>query len=281
MKFGYVENKDCFQITALYTAFSQSLESDYYFPGECHNFWELVIVTEGEIGVTAGSNVLILKKNQAILHEPMEFHRLWSEGNSPASIIIFSFAANKMPKYSSKTFELTSPQTPAKLLSQIKDTFETSFINVTGFRKGNEIGATLAIKNLEILLLELVSQNLKTNTFVNSRIAKNYSNIINILEENQHRNLLISDIAKMCNMSEVNLKKTFSKYSGMGVMNYFNQLKIYSAIAMLRSGKTVCETANSLGFSNQNYFSTVFKRITGKAPSYYIKEEKASQFQLN
>ena len=277
MKFGYVENKDCFQITALYTAFDQNLGSDYYFAGECHNFWELVIVTEGEIGVTAGSDVLVLRKNQAIIHEPMEFHRLWSEGNSPASIIIFSFAATKMPKYPNKTFELTSPHVPANLLSQIKDAFETSFINVTGVRKGSDIKATLAIKNLEVFLLELMSQKLESSNHIKSRIAKNYSTIIKILEENQHKNLLISDIAKMCNMSEVNLKKTFAKYSGMGVMNYFNQLKIYSAITMLRNGKTVCETANSLGFSNQNYFSTVFKRITGKSPSNYIKEEKASQ----
>ena len=70
-------------------------------------------------------------------------------------------------------------------------------------------------------------------------------------------------------MSEVNLKKTFSKYLNIGVINYYNNLKINSAMTMLKDGMTVRETAEALGFANQNYFSTVFKRITGRTPSNY------------
>ena len=55
----------------------------------------------------------------------------------------------------------------------------------------------------------------------------------------------------------------------MGVMAYFNKMKIESAQNLIKNGMTVQETANMLGFSNQNYFSTVFKRITGKSPTFY------------
>lgn len=73
-----VEINNVFIINKIYTAFKHKYDSNYYFGGEYHNFWEFVAVTEGEIGVTAGSEVMVLKKGQAILHEPMEFHRLWS-----------------------------------------------------------------------------------------------------------------------------------------------------------------------------------------------------------
>ena len=99
--------------------------------------------------------------------------------------------------------------------------------------------------------------------------AKNYTMIVNVMESNIDKKLSVGDIAKLCNMSEVNLKKTFSRYSGMGVMEYFNLLKITAATERIKRGETVQEVANSLGFSNQNYFSTVFKKITGKNPTYY------------
>ena len=50
-------------------------------------------------------------------------------------------------------------------------------------------------------------------------------------------------------------------------MKYFNNIKITAAKSMLKEGFTVKETSEKFGFSNQNYFSTVFKKITGKSPS--------------
>ena len=89
------------------------------------------------------------------------------------------------------------------------------------------------------------------------------------MENNINTNLSVGEIAEMCHMSEVNLKKTFSRYSGMGVMAYFNNMKIKTAVKMIENGVSVKETAAALGFSNQNYFSTVFKRIMGSAPVYF------------
>lgn len=44
---------------------------------------------------------------------------------------------------------------------------------------------------------------------------------------------------------------------------------------MLKSGMSVKETAAALGFANQNYFSTVFKRITGSAPTKYVNGDRS------
>ena len=104
---------------------------------------------------------------------------------------------------------------------------------------------------------------------LNIKPTVNYKKIINVLKKKKEKNLSVGEIADLCNMSEINLKKTFSKFSGMGVMAYFNKMKIESAQNLIKNGMTVQETANMLGFSNQNYFSTVFKRITGKSPTFY------------
>ena len=264
-----VEIKNAFQIKKLYTAFRHRYDSNYYFDGEYHNFWEFVAVTDGEIGVTAGSDVFVLKKGQAILHEPMEFHRLWSEGSTCPEIVIFSFAADNMPEYSSKLFELKSLSRPTEILSELRGAFEITAGTAIKIKDNNGLKHQLAVKQLEIFLMDTVSQKFEKNTVLKTRTAKNYNAIVTVLENNVDKNLSVSDIAKMCNISEINLKKTFSRYAGMGVIQYFNHIKITTAIGMIKSGTSVKETAAALGFSNQNYFSTVFKRVTGFSPTNY------------
>ena len=65
------------------------------------------------------------------------------------------------------------------------------------------------------------------------------------------------------------MRSIFRKYAGKGVMSYFNLMKIKKAIVYLQEGKSVKETALMLGFSDQNYFNTVFKRMIGVPPGKY------------
>lgn len=44
--------------------------SNYYFEGECHDFWEFLYVDKGELDVRAGDVVQHLKKGQIIFHKP-------------------------------------------------------------------------------------------------------------------------------------------------------------------------------------------------------------------
>lgn len=224
---------------------------------------------DGEVGITAGSDAFTLKKGRAVLHEPMEFHRIRSTGNSTPTVIIFSFAAENMPKYQSKIFEITDLKEPANILKNLHEYFKFDGMFLVDIKNRSEVFYQLALKELESFVLRTISRQMKTKKIQKSRTAMNYSTIINIMEENLGKNLSVAEIAELCSMSEVNLKKTFSLYSGMGVMAYFNRLKTTAAITMLKNGMTVQETADSLGFANQNYFSTVFKRINGHSPSYY------------
>ena len=262
-----VELDNVLAIEKIYTAFGKKYDSSYYFEGEAHDFWEIVIVVDGEIGVTAGSDLFMLKKGQAIIHEPMEFHRLWSEGSTSPELVIFSFAAKNVPEYSAKIFEIADIARPKKILEEMQNSFDGGEYKLTGI--SDNIRSQIAIKKLEMFLIETISQKLAEAVNVKSRAAENYATIVTLLENNLDKNFSVADIAKMCNMSEINLKKTFSKYSGIGVIKYFNRLKVTAATEMIKNGMSVAETAAALGFANQNYFSTVFRRVAGNPPSFY------------
>jgi len=263
--FGYVEIERPFQIQTLYTYFDVWVDNEYFYAGERHNFWELVVIAQGEVGITAGEDVQILRQGQAVLHEPMEFHRLWYAGGEPARVIGLTFGGVNVPPCG-KLFTLSNPQAAVALLEQIDNAFEKDQINIVGMGK-DPLRGQILLKELELLLLEAQTRGQPRRSGALSTTAGNYVRMVRLLENHVNANLSVADVARMCNMSTVNAKQTFSRYAGMGIKEYFNRLKIKAAILLLQSGNSVQETADLLGFSSQQYFCTVFRRITGKTPS--------------
>ena len=46
-------------------------------------------------------------------------------------------------------------------------------------------------------------------------------------------------------------------------------MKMRHAVTLLKEGKRVGEVATALGFADQNYFSTAFRRVMGVPPGQY------------
>lgn len=261
-----------YQITGFYSFFEKTYDKDYKYEGEIHNFWEIVCVMDGRLGVTADKDVYILEAGQAIVHKPMEFHNIWSESSNPR-IIILSFSG-KIPDLDKRIFTMDDDLVLyiTSLLEEAESTFNYDTEHnmlITGIKDGKEDISERILKKCELFVMSLVSGNVAEPLLIREGSAKNYMNIVSFLNANTDKSLSVFDIAKALNMSEPNVKKVFKKYSGMGVINYFNTLRINKAQTLLKSGISVREVSEKLGFSDQNYFSTVFKRISGVSPKKY------------
>ena len=270
---GCVVDK-CIRLTSVFTIFEAIYQEDYYFGGETHDFWEFVCVLDGVLGATAGEDVFLLERGQAVLHKPMEFHRLWAERKTRPHIAVISFAADVMPDMKERRFALKEEKldTLSKLMQARDDIFEVEQgLLIHKIKAGAEIEAHRYVAQFEMLLLKALQENTSTVLPYVSSGAENYRKIVQVLEEHLEERLTLGKVAELCQMSEAAVKKTFSRYAGIGLMTYFNQIKIRRAIRLLEEGKSVSQTAQMLGFADQNYFSTVFKRVTGSAPTKYLK----------
>lgn len=85
-------------------------------------------------------------------------------------------------------------------------------------------------------------------------------------------------LADELNVSKVYLCRVFKKYKNVTPMDYFNRMKIHHACELIREFPSLqlAEISDKLGFNDVYYFSKVFKRITGIAPSSYRKENRNS-----
>ena len=84
-------------------------------------------------------------------------------------------------------------------------------------------------------------------------------------------NTPISELAKMCLLSESAFRKAFKAEVGLSPTQYKIRAKILKAQDMLESTTeiTIAEIAESLGFYDISYFYRIFGKITGETPRQF------------
>ena len=95
---------------------------------------------------------------------------------------------------------------------------------------------------------------------------------INYLEHNEDQALSISEIAELCNVSEIYFRKLFKEYSGMSPIKFRIKGKIEKAKLLLEyENMSMQEISDYLGFVSPAYFTQQFKSVEGITPSHYKK----------
>ena len=260
-----IQNPLC--ITNLYSFFYKKLEDNYFFRGESHNFYEVVCVLSGEVGITAGKQVFTLKAGEITFHPPGEFHAIWEENSSTPEIIVFSFSASAFPTVMGKIFRTSEKE--LKIIKELQAEAEEHFVlyPAVKIKQEHETDASLLVKHLEIFL---ISQLKAGGEFLKPTMQKSsniFSDILSVMEKHISEQLNVNELANMCGISVATLEKTVYKYLGYGAIAHFNVLKLQKAHTLLLDGESVKNTSIMLGFSNQNYFSSKFKKYYGYPPS--------------
>lgn len=255
-------------ITALHTAFVHHMDSDYSSESESHNFWEIIVVLEGDICVVTGEHTFLLPQNTMLLHPPLEFHRHFNPNQQKNTYAVISFSADAFPVSQNFTYTL-SPADVAEfraIIRLIRDQYVMDKICVLEKKTTARPSIDQEVKSrLEYFL----STVLFTQATPFQNTSNDYQRIVSYLTKNLHRKMTVPMIAQALEMSPANLKRVFSLYSKMGIIKYFNQLKFQKATELLCEGYSVREVSEMLAFTSQSVFSTAFKKATGLPPSGY------------
>jgi len=112
-----------------------------------------------------------------------------------------------------------------------------------------------------------------------SKQNQNYStslkieNIIKYMHQNINNSVTLTELSEMVQLSSPYLSRTFKETTGYSVIEFFNKMKIDKAKELIIEGnKRVKDVAQALGFTDEFYFSRIFKRIEGISPSEYYSK---------
>ena len=262
--------------------------SDFSFPGESHDFWELVCVDRGEIDALAGDRRLTLKKGNILFHKPNEFHNVLTNGKVSPSLVVIGFECHS-PAIKSFEDQLMSVQdTEKELMAQIiveaRNTFsgrlddpyqEEIIFNSEPLTFGS---AQLISHYLEQLMIHLYrryfsySMPVRSSRFLAEASSGNdtYNRIVRYMEEHLGERMTIDRICRDNLVGRSQLQKLFRDTKGCGVIEFFSMMKIDTAKQMIRDNQlNFTQIADRLGYNSIHYFSRQFKQITTMTPSEY------------
>lgn len=267
--------------------------NNFFFPGEAHDFWELLYVDKGEIIVTSGTNVVQLKQGDIIFHKPMEFHSLRTNGVDAPNLVVISFecTSKAMNYFENAQFRVGNEERDfiSKVIIEAGHAYsspldEPHLLFLKKRSKEMAFGCEQLIKlYLEQLLIQMIRKNQKQNYDMKTTTSfqeQSKLDIVNCtilyLEQNLQKNLSLDDICKDMLIGRSRLQKIFRDKTGCGIMKYFTQMKIEVAKQMIREGRyNFSEISEKLGYSSVYYFSRSFKNIVNMSPTQYSSSVKA------
>ncbi len=278
MEYQFIPVKRLIAIDCFMSCFERSMEENYVFNGEMHDFWEVMYVEEGRLCVSADENVMILNANDIIFHKPMELHKFNTEERSKIFVISFMLSGQLRKKLENSSLTLSDRQREMlydiiSLLRENSDETEYSYTEYRHIIDGDPLICQQVASLCENFFISLSKDNTPIVEHPRSFETEMFRSAVLLMDENIYDWISAEFIAKKLNVSVSYLKKIFSKYAGLGIHKYFLKSKITLACRLLRRGMSVCEVSEKLAFSSHNYFSTVFKRETGRLPSEFRKEK--------
>jgi AraC-like DNA-binding protein len=124
---------------------------------------------------------------------------------------------------------------------------------------------------VEHLLIEVFEKYLKKKS--SKKIPAWAVEIKEMIQDQIDTNLTLKELSKSLKVHPAYLSREFSKYFGnLSFGDYIRKQRIEKAIELMQIKKySLTDIAYLTGFSDQSHFTRIFKKHTGKNPSFYRK----------
>lgn len=277
-----------FDVEAVINISYYRLSRDYAFPGEQHNCWEFLYVDRGSVVVTAGADTYFMKSGELAFHCPDEFHAFHAVGEADIIVVSFVCNSNAIHRLEKKVLLLhTKEKEHLKLLineaQQVYQYFENIAPRINMEKKADAPwGCDQLIKTyLEQLFIHICRRD--DNLEFSQRAVSGNSaqglvfaqRLKDYLQENYTKKITLEILAAEMNVSTSQIKRTFREQIGKSMVNYITDLRISRAKRMIREGNyNFTQIAEAVGYDSIYYFSSLFKKHTGKTLSEYARSLK-------
>nr|WP_255570864.1 response regulator [Cohnella sp. CFH 77786] len=95
---------------------------------------------------------------------------------------------------------------------------------------------------------------------------------IRYIERHYPEPISLGQVSEWIGVSESHLSKQFAKETGENFIVYLTRLRVRKAIELMGGGMKLFEIAERVGYPNPEYFSRIFKKMTGRTPQQYRDE---------
>lgn len=244
-----------------------------FFPYAEHHYREredgideyiFIYCTEGRGTIIVEGKEYILHENEAFCIPRFRGHRYFACDDDPWSILWVHFKGEDAGFYPIEDCQVVA-LTSQHATNRMHFLFDLLFRVLEG---NYTLGNFIYISQVLSLILAETYHREKRNTTQEQN--KHVTNVVKYMYNHLNENLTLDQIVEEFELSKSYLNAVFQKYTKHAPMDFFIRLKMKRACELLRSTDTyVYEVAQRLGYSDQYYFSRIFKRVVGMSPREY------------
>ncbi len=250
------------------TCFYQVRKSNYTFPGEAHDYYELTYIDHGKLDMTIDGKEYHLNKYDLVIYYPGQFHTQSTDSESTCSYLTIMFDMETKMDVSLMN----------RVFKTRKDIYNVLSAFMKAIQSKDYLSEEMALAYLKEILILLYQFDTKTDEESNvNPMQEHYENtLLNEILVFIHNNIFtaftVEDLCQKFSISRSSLQSLFRTNIHITPKHYISNLKLNQAKLLIQEHKyTISEISDMLGFTSIHYFSRKFKLQYGLSPTDYAK----------
>lgn len=232
-----------------------------------HSFFEFEVIVRGEGEHVLNGESYVLRRGDAFLLNPTDFHSITPHGE----LELWNISFDESLISDRRLFEISGVSSPKRFVLTEEQTDKLcSIASLIKSESGERDGCTKELcECLLSVLLRLENPSLKdTGNPTGLRRALTYMKV------HFRDNPTLETVARQAGFHPHYFSQIFKRKTGESFNKTLNKLKVTYAEGLLASGFSVSEACYKSGFGSLSNFLLVFKSITGITPEQYKKKAK-------
>lgn len=227
----------------------------------------LALACSGKATYETDDGILPVKKGDVLFFRQGERRAAEADSEDPWSFISVAFDLIPLDPNTPTDLDLIPMVTSTRFFSE----YSLLFTELNERWNLRDSGALLKCRGIICNILDALIREAQ-NVAPTSPREETITRIKNFLAEHDTETFHTQELAAMAELSPSHFRALFKQQTGETSVQFQNRLKIAKACDLLRSGTcNVTDAAYATGFSDVYYFSRLFKKITGRNPSQYLK----------
>jgi len=181
-----------------------------------------------------------------------------------------------------KVFTISEPKYVDKMLFDISECIKEpsikdfkKLVEKNGFWSIDAVAdnhsISTVVSSMLYYFLITMKQFIGSNLAERNKLFKRFYPTISYIEKNYNKNITLSDLAKIMDLTESHYCRVFKELYGQSPFSYINKYRIHKAKEMIHRDHTkpIQLIAEECGFNNFSYFCTTFKKQEHISPSQF------------
>lgn len=254
-------------VNEILTSYYNVRKGNYIFPGESHDYYEMIYIDHGELETNIEGRRYTLRKYDLMIYYPGQFHSMHTQQDQTCSYLTVSF-----------NMENTID---GSLVNRIFHTHKDVYQALSKFMKAIQtkdyLNHELAMLYLKEVLILLYQFDIKEEETVVNPMQEHYENtllneILVYIHNNVYSSFTVEDLCNKFSISRSSLQSLFKSNINTTPKQYISNIKLNQAKVLIQEHKrTISEISDILGFTSIHYFSRKFKMQYGMSPTDYSK----------